>query len=290
MRFVKVRAMNQSAQKSEVAKYWNKRACGTGVSSAEKFSREYFDEIEAYRYQVEPEIFSFAQFTRYRGQKVLEVGVGAGTDFLQWVRAGAKAYGIDLTEEGVAHVKHRLDVYGLSAEEVRVADAENLPYKDEFFDLIYSYGVIHHSPDTIKALEEIIRCTKVGGTIKVMVYNKYSCAALYQYLRHALLKGKPLQSISSVMFNHQESLGTKVYSIGELKKILAKYPVEIKAIGAKASNYDLLWKRPKLRRAMANLLVRIMGFETCGWLLTVEVKKSGPFGKQAAGRVLRAQK
>src|SRR5687767_13620453 len=163
--------MNQSAVKDEVAKYWNKRACGTGVTAAEKFSRDYFDEIEDYRYRVEPEIHGFAQFTRYRGQKVLEVGVGAGTDFLQWVRAGAKAYGIDLTEEGVAHVKHRLAVYGLAAEDVRVADAENIPHPDETFDLVYSYGVIHHSPNTIRALEELIRCTKVGGTIKFMVYN-----------------------------------------------------------------------------------------------------------------------
>src|SRR5439155_1111046 len=195
-----------------------KQACGTGVTSASKFSRQYFDDIEEHRYRVEPDIFSFAQFTRYKGQRVLEVGVGAGTDFLQWVRAGAKAYGIDLTQEGVDHVKHRLSVYGLHAEEVRVGDAENLPYRDEYFDLVYSYGVIHHSPDTIKALEEIIRCTKIGGTIKFMVYNKHSCNAFYQYLRFALFKGKPLTSISEVMFRHQESVGTKVYTIPEMKR------------------------------------------------------------------------
>lgn len=272
--------MNQAAVKSEVAKYWNRRACGTGVTVAEKFSRAYFDEIEEYRYRVEPEIFSFAQFTRYRGKKVLEVGVGAGTDFLQWVRAGAKAYGIDLTQEGVDHVKHRLGVYGLSAEEVRVADAENLPYRDEFFDVVYSYGVIHHSPDTIKALEEIIRCTKVGGTMKVMVYNKYSLASFYQYLRHGLLKGKPFRSIADVMYRHQESLGTKVYSIREIKQILARYPVAIKAIGAKASNYDLLWNRPKGRRLLAKMLVRILGSEQSGWLLTVEFEKVGRFDRR----------
>jgi SAM-dependent methyltransferase len=131
-------AIDQTELKSEVKKYWNRQSCGTGVTSQEKFTRQYFDEVEDYRYRVEPDIFAFAQFTRYRGQKVLEVGVGAGTDFLQWVRAGAKAYGIDLTEEGIEHVRRRLAVYGLAAEEVRVADAENLPYEDEFFDLIYS--------------------------------------------------------------------------------------------------------------------------------------------------------
>ena len=142
--------------KTRVKEYWNTEACGTDVAEAPKFSRQYFDQIEDNRYRVEPEIFAFAQFTRFRDQKVLEVGIGAGTDFMQWVRAGAKAYGVDLTEEAVEHAKKRLDAYGLSAEEVRVADAENLPYPDNTFDLVYSWGVIHHTPDTIKALEEII--------------------------------------------------------------------------------------------------------------------------------------
>jgi ubiquinone/menaquinone biosynthesis C-methylase UbiE len=282
--------MNQAAQKNDVAKYWNKQPCGTGITSAERFTRQYFDEIEEHRYRVEPDIFSFAQFTRFKGQNVLEVGVGAGTDFLQWVRAGAKAYGIDLTEHGVEHVKHRLDVYGLRAEEVRVGDAENLPYKDEFFDLVYSYGVIHHSPDTIKALEEIIRCTKVGGTIKFMVYNKYSCTAFYQYLRCALLKGKPFMSMAKVMFHYQESIGTKVYTIAEMKRIVARYPVAVKAIGARATNYDLMWNRPFVRRTLANLLVRVLGPERCGWFLTVELTKTAPFPSTSEPRLRRAQK
>jgi ubiquinone/menaquinone biosynthesis C-methylase UbiE len=272
---------DEAELKGEVKKYWNRQSCGTGVTAQEKFSRQYFDEIEDYRYRVEPDIFAFAQFTRYRGQKVLEVGVGAGTDFLQWVRAGARAYGIDLTEEGIEHVRRRLAVYGLAAEEIRVADAENLPYEDEFFDLIYSYGVIHHSPNTIRALEEIMRCTKVGGTMKIMVYNKQSCAAFFQYLRYGLLKGKPFRSIADIMYKHQESRGTKVYSIGEMRKILARYPVEIRNIGARVSNYDLLWRSSKGRRILARMLVRIVGYENSGWFLTMELKKTGRFAQPA---------
>jgi len=123
------------------------------------YSKEYFEEIERRRYDPvvgEPEIFSFAQFTRYSGKKILEVGVGAGTDFIQWVRAGAVAYGIDLTEKAIEHVRRRLEVYNLHAADIRVGDAENLPYEDNTFDLVYSFGVIHHSPDTERALSEII--------------------------------------------------------------------------------------------------------------------------------------
>src|SRR6185295_7482859 len=100
--------------KQQVRDYWNSQPCGTQFTDSEKYTRAYFDEIEEHRYRTEPEIFAFAQFTRHHGQKMLEVGIGAGSDFTQWVRAGAEAHGIDATPEGVAHVQHRLSVYGLS--------------------------------------------------------------------------------------------------------------------------------------------------------------------------------
>lgn len=155
--------------KARVHDYWNEAACGSTTTSKTKFSREYFDEIEAHRYRVEPEILSFADFPTARGKKVLEVGVGAGTDFLQWVKAGAHAHGVDLTSEAVDHVTARLDAYGLRAEDVRVADCESLPFEDDSFDLVYSWGVIHHTPDTHRALAEIVRVCRPGGTCKVMV-------------------------------------------------------------------------------------------------------------------------
>jgi len=88
--------MNTENLKQEVYSYWNKASCGTEFVKQEKFTKEYFEEIEKIRYSLEPEIFSFAQFTRYHEKKILEVGVGAGTDFLQWVKAGTQAHGIDL--------------------------------------------------------------------------------------------------------------------------------------------------------------------------------------------------
>ena len=265
--------MKQSYLKNEVAAYWNKNACGTVHATSEKFSKEYFDEIEDYRYKVEPEIFSFAQFTRYHGQKVLEVGVGAGTDFLQWVRAGVKAYGVDLTEEAVNHVKKRLDIYHLSAEDIRVADAEKLPYENGYFDLIFSFGVIHHSPDTVKALEEIIRCTRKSGTIKIMVYNRRSLNAFYFYLKYGLLAGKPFRTISDIIYHHMESIGTKCFTINEIKTILANYPIEIKKISAEVTSYDLLLNKPAPVRLLAYILACIAGNKKCGWFLTFELQK-----------------
>ena len=265
--------MNNDELKSAVIAYWNEEACGTTAATSSKFTREYFDEIEAYRYTVEPEIFSFAQFSRFRDQKILEVGVGAGTDFLQWVRSGAKAYGVDITEEAVRHVEHRLAQYGLFAEEIRMADAEKLPYEDGSFDLIYSFGVIHHAPDTIKALEEIIRCTRSGGVIKVMVYNRRSLNALYLYLQYGLFAGKPFRSFADVIYHHMESLGTKAFTVNEIQSILAKYPVRINRIEATATSYDLRWNKSSIQQFLAYVLACLAGYHRCGWFLTFELTK-----------------
>src|SRR6185295_5585089 len=96
-----INVSSDESLKGQVRDYWNEQPCGTQFANSEKFTRQYFDEIEDHRYRVEPEIMSFAQFTRFHGASVLEVGVGAGTDFTQWVRAGALVYGIDATDEGV---------------------------------------------------------------------------------------------------------------------------------------------------------------------------------------------
>jgi hypothetical protein len=77
---------DQAQLKNNVREYWNHASCGTEFIDSPKFSQAYFEDIENFRYTIEPEIFSFAQFSRFRDKKVLEVGVGAGTDFIQWVR------------------------------------------------------------------------------------------------------------------------------------------------------------------------------------------------------------
>src|SRR6266571_369414 len=158
--------------KSEVKSFWNRKSCDTQHAHSEKFSREYFEQIEQWRYLDQPFIHSFAQFTRYHGKRVLEVGFGAGTDFIQWLRAGALASGVDLTEEALDNLIHRIRIYGLpKPESVQVADAENLPFPSDSFDLGYSWGVLHHTPNPEKALAELVRVVRPGGEIKIMLYN-----------------------------------------------------------------------------------------------------------------------
>jgi SAM-dependent methyltransferase len=259
--------------KQEVYRYWNKASCGTEYTKQQKFSDAYFEEIEQFRYTVEPEIFSFSQFTRAHGKKLLEVGVGAGTDFLQWVRAGAIAYGIDLTDEAIANTTHRLSLHGLKAQELRVADGQTLPYTDNFFDIVYSWGVIHHAPDMAACLKEIIRVTNHGGTIKIMIYNRYSLFALYRWIIAALGRGRPFRSLSHVLFYDQESKGTKAYTFNEFKKMVEHLPVTIVTMQATVSKHDLLYYKSKPFRLAAYIAASLGGWHRVGWFMTIELKK-----------------
>jgi ubiquinone/menaquinone biosynthesis C-methylase UbiE len=265
--------MDNEILKNQVKSYWDKASCGTNITNKKKFSHDYFEEIERARYQAEPEIFAFAQFTRFYGQKVLEIGVGAGTDFLQWIRAGAQAYGIDLTPEAIENTKSRLELYQLKAADLRVADAEHLPYPDNFFDLVYSWGVIHHSPNTQRCLEEIIRVTRPGGSVKIMVYNRRSFFAFYLYITHALLKGKLFQKLSTIIYNHQESIGTKAYTRKEILVIIKKYPVQLINLDTKAYREDLCNYR-RFIRLFIWFLVVLRGWQYIGWFMTIELKKN----------------
>ena len=272
--------MQCSTSKRDVEEYWQRQACGTAVTSEARFSLAYFEEIEEYRYRTEPEIFSFAQFTRLHGKRVLEVGIGAGTDFLQWVRAGARASGVDLTAEAVEHVRRRLHVYGLAAEDIRQADAEHLPYPSGSFDLVYSWGVIHHTPRTETALRELIRCAAPGGTVKVMVYNRRSYFAFYKYLYFGVLRGRPWRSFVDVLHHHQENVGTCGFTPTEIRRLVSSEPVEVVAITAPVTAYDLLWNRPLPFRLAAQALVRLLGRHRFGWELMIELRKLDDGGAQ----------
>jgi ubiquinone/menaquinone biosynthesis C-methylase UbiE len=140
------KSLPDSELKQAVGRFWNAAPCGTeGLDQANR--RAFFATLERERDRLEPFIPDFAGFADARGLRVLEIGVGAGTDFVRWLRAGARAQGIDLTQAGVDLTRERAALEGCQAD-VRVGDAEHLPFEDATFDRVYSYGVLHHTPDT----------------------------------------------------------------------------------------------------------------------------------------------
>jgi ubiquinone/menaquinone biosynthesis C-methylase UbiE len=159
--------------KTRVRDFWQVNPCGTKFASAEIGTREFFDQVERHRYETEWHIPEVVEFDRWRGQRVLEVGCGLGTDAVNFARAGAIYTGVDLTESSIALVRKRFEIEGKDAE-LKVADAEALPFEDESFDMVYSHGVLHHTPDTRRAIDELHRVLKPGGIAMVMLYHKSS--------------------------------------------------------------------------------------------------------------------
>lgn len=209
----------------EVRTFWEQEPCGSSepiVGNLEPNTKVWFERIEEHRYAVEPYIHSIAQFSRHHGKKLLEVGVGAGTDHLQWARAGAECFGVDLTEAAIATTKTRFDLYGFKSNLQRV-DAEVLPYSDETFDIVYSWGVIHHSEKPEAIISEINRVLKPGGLFIGMLYGRHSPLVFKFWVKYALFAGKPWLSFADVIWNRMESVGTKSYTVPELQKMFSGF-------------------------------------------------------------------
>jgi ubiquinone/menaquinone biosynthesis C-methylase UbiE len=168
--------------KKDVADFWNRNVCQADLPQTVRGTREFFDEVEAIRYKYHyhlPPLFERMKLACGEGGKLLEVGCGMGTDLLQLARTGINVTGVDLTEAGIELARKRFDVYGTQAE-LKVADAENLPFVGREFDVVYSFGVLHHTPDTKSSVREVCRVLKPGGKAFVMLYYRPSL----NYLAH----------------------------------------------------------------------------------------------------------
>jgi ubiquinone/menaquinone biosynthesis C-methylase UbiE len=210
--------LQQQWLKEEVRRYWEDKPCNTDYTTKREGSIEWSDEMEERRYANEPFVHAFAQFTRWRGKRVLEIGCGAGTDCLQFARAGADMCAIDITGRAAKITQKRLAVNGVSAS-IGVGDAEMLPFEDCVFDLVYSWGVLHHTPDTKKAIGETHRVLKPGGRIVLMLYHRHSIAVYRKYLRYGLGALRPFRTLADTVASHVESAGTKAYSLPELRRM-----------------------------------------------------------------------
>ena len=159
--------------KQLVQKFWDEHPCGVKFAPSEIGTRYFFDELDKHRYETEGHILKLLQPIQVRGKRVLEIGCGLGTDGGQFVRKGANYIGMDLTSASVQLARRRFQLSKLSGV-VLEADAEDIPFEDETFDLVYSHGVLHHTPDTQRAFNEIHRVLRGGGQAIIMLYHRDS--------------------------------------------------------------------------------------------------------------------
>ncbi len=223
--------------KGEVREFWNSDPCGTRYL-------EGADDFEAHaraRYALEPHIPEFAQFASARGLRVLEVGVGVGADYLEWLRAGARATGVDLSPASLERARRRCELAGFHPD-LRVADAEHLPFADHTFDVVYSYGVMHHSPDTAQCFREAWRVLKPGGQARIMLYHHPSLTGAMLWLRYGVFRGK---SLRRAVYDHLESPGTKTFAQPEVRSMMAGF--EDIVMRQVFSPGDMLLNRPSTR-------------------------------------------
>lgn len=208
--------------KDAVAEFWEQAACGE-VYAEGSVAREFFESQARTRYALEPYIFAFASFPSGAGKDVLEIGVGMGADHLEWAKARPRRLvGLDLTTRAISFTRERLTLAGYSSE-LQVGDAEHLPFGDGEFDIVYSWGVLHHSPDTPKAIQEVRRVLRPGGTAKVMIYHRRSIVGYLLWIRYALVVGKPNRSLRGIYAEHLESPGTKAYRRSEVPRLFAGF-------------------------------------------------------------------
>jgi ubiquinone/menaquinone biosynthesis C-methylase UbiE len=224
------------ASKEAVREFWEASACGEAAYARGDSEDSRFDAQESARYRLEPFIIGFANFDEGLNSTVLEIGVGMGADHERWASSRPRRLcGIDLTQHAIDLTRDRLALRGLQSE-LQVADAEDLPFPDHTFGHVYSWGVLHHSPDTQRAFKEVARVLRPGGIARVMIYHKWSFVGLLLWLRY----GRLSRSLAEVYAEHLESPGTKAFSVEETRQMLARAGLIPLKIRIELSPGDLL--------------------------------------------------
>jgi SAM-dependent methyltransferase len=186
-------------EKLRAREQWGQDPCGAEYDRDHELgTREFFDSVERHRYiEYAPWMPRLMEFDKFRGKRLLEIGCGMGTDLLQFARGGAHCTGIDLTPRSVEITRHRFRLYGADGT-FMISDGERLPFRSESFDVVYSNGVLHHTPNTAGAIREVHRVLRPGGIAKVMLYHRNSLNYWVEIvLRRGLLGGEFLRGRSA---------------------------------------------------------------------------------------------
>ena len=174
---------------TSVHSFWNTEACGTHFVEKSADQRDFFEKYREHRFRTEWHIPLLVPFADGKGKKVLEIGTGNGADGVMFALNGAIYTGVDLTEAALEASRKHFELLGLSGV-FQKENAEHLSFPDESFDMVYSHGVLHHTPHPQAAIDEVYRVLRPGGRATVMLYHKHSLnyrARIMTYMRLRVL-------------------------------------------------------------------------------------------------------
>jgi SAM-dependent methyltransferase len=219
------------AARENAVRQWSEHPCG--AVDGDEHTLEYFLEAERLRYEAQPWQRLLFRFEQFAGRRVLEIGVGLGTDLAQFGKAGATCHGVDITDRHLQLTARNFALRGLPVE-LKRCDATRLEYPDAFFDVVYSFGVIHHIPDAPAVVREIERVLKPGGRCLVALYHKGSFFHLYMILIRGLLFGRLFRlgydGLMATVERGADGVRTKpyvkLYSRREAKALFSAFRIE----------------------------------------------------------------
>jgi ubiquinone/menaquinone biosynthesis C-methylase UbiE len=211
----------------KVRDYWNSRPCNIRHSTCAVGSKEYFDEVEKRKYFVEPHIPAFAEFARWKGKRVLEIGCGIGTDTINFARAGAQVTAVDLSDESLKIARRRAEVFGLKINFFQ-ANAEELSsvVPVETYDLVYSFGVIHHTPHPEKVIAEIKKYMGPQSEFRIMMYYRRSWKVFWILVKYGKCAFWKLDELIARYSEAQTGCPiTYSYTAKSIKKLLEGFEI-----------------------------------------------------------------
>jgi SAM-dependent methyltransferase len=268
---------------TQVQKYWDDRPCNIRHSTKPRGSKPYFNEVENKKYFVEPHIPQHAEFKNWKNKNVLEVGCGIGTDSINFIRNGSNLTAMDLSKKSLEMTKKRTKVffpkkYPLTKQKVKFlhGNAENLTslVGNKKYDLIYSFGVIHHTPHPNKCIENFNKLLKSKGELKIMVYNRYSWKVFWILMK----SGFKFWKLKDLIARYSEAQTgcpiTFSYTKKEISKILTDRGFKIKDISIdhifpykisdyKKNIYTKVWYFRYIPTYLFRKLESLLGWHLC---------------------------
>lgn len=194
----------------EIQRYWNERIHDLEMTREPVGTKAFFDDLDDYRFDKLRYLPQLVDFSSFRGQRLLEVGCGIGTDLLRFAEGGARVTGLDLSQRAIDLAGQNFALHGATADELRVANGEALPYADGVFDVVYGHGVIQYTADPARLVRECARVLRPGGTGIFMVYNRVSWL-------------NALSKVTKVPLEHEDAPVLRKFSIGEFRRLLAPF-------------------------------------------------------------------